>query len=864
MASVLLVHGSHCRLENICPDTQNWLQDEQFYQGGQLVTRKAGEKADPRLMPAWRKLRASEPELFKSLRVWQQPAATMDSVIWRWQCELDAQSTRQAIRVTDCCTSCWTDQAKEAGYLLQQMNCPVAASCTPLQQPTDTHLAKPAKDAGRAEKERLRELMRLACLRLGQPVRYQSTNKEVLQVAQAMHDRMVSLNLKTEAVLQACRAGGWFAYRPDHKGRLQPAEHQAWAQLHPQAAGRVAASQLTDRMNWLDDNGKPRQAQEDWQAQQEEAAQTEPLKQPVFKPDEDLDLGTEPEELLGLADYEQAAFALTHPSRRTENSLLSQIEGLGMYRAEINKVQARLNAVSKGKAKAKTPDKRKGSSDRKLRSELAVQFQQDLQQAGGNAAKRLKQMLPVGTAQKNKPEGQTKKSKKQKKKNEKKQAKLKAGWLKKTKAWLKRKQAKKVEKQKARLAGKAGGELFLGEEGGPLTGTQVRLVDFDLVELLRNSPGKVNTHFSTGTVVVTVPSGTVRTFPVDRVYPLTGKEKLGLPEDTPDLKTATKEVKQRAMAACGGQVKVQIKPDTLLETPELGSAWEELGFRAVKAGDQWPHPQAVFLNPTLSGFWLTNWGHSPGSPESQEALVLAREQVQGLVNQPRQAGFCAFPICAGGHYTLLLLVRQATPDDQTEPNKLAVVYKDSLVGDKGRGHQACRKAAQTALSFLVACFGPGLLSQEALPPLSASGKQKDSNSCGFFCLAWLEEEYRQLRGEGVFRLSYNFRKKAASLTRWNRVIQAECEKVKAATEAREAAKKQAASSSGPPPVVDLTTGCPAQPSVQPSSEALVVAPTAPLSQSEVFGCSRCRYAKSGCVSCNPAKMAAFAHKHSKA
>ena len=39
---------------------------------------------------------------------------------------------------------------------------PGHATCTPLQQPTDTHMAKPAKDAGRLKKDELRELMREA------------------------------------------------------------------------------------------------------------------------------------------------------------------------------------------------------------------------------------------------------------------------------------------------------------------------------------------------------------------------------------------------------------------------------------------------------------------------------------------------------------------------------------------------------------------------------------------------------------------------------------------------------------------------------------------------------------------------------
>ena len=171
LPSILLSHGSHCRLENIDPETDTWRQSEDFWVGATHVVRKAGDKVPHTIMPEWRKLRAAEPELFRTLRVWQQPCAMMDAIVWRWQAELEASEYRQLIRITDCCPASWSKQSKEAGFLLNQSQAPVAASCTPLQQPTDTHFAKPAKDAGAQEKERLRELMRLACRQLGQAVK---------------------------------------------------------------------------------------------------------------------------------------------------------------------------------------------------------------------------------------------------------------------------------------------------------------------------------------------------------------------------------------------------------------------------------------------------------------------------------------------------------------------------------------------------------------------------------------------------------------------------------------------------------------------------------------------------------------------
>ena len=207
MPGVLTSYGSHCRLENISEDGR-WLSDEHFTVSGEAVIRKKDEKVHPSLMKEWRQLRKEQPELFSQLRVWQQPAAVVDQIIWRWQCELEAAEYPQAVRCTDTLSAAWSKQSKEVTWLLQQVGCPVPEGCTPLCQPTDTHLAKPGKDAGRQEKDRLREVMRESCIQLGLPVSYESGKREMVQVAMAMQTAMMELNSQTGVVLQAARAGG--------------------------------------------------------------------------------------------------------------------------------------------------------------------------------------------------------------------------------------------------------------------------------------------------------------------------------------------------------------------------------------------------------------------------------------------------------------------------------------------------------------------------------------------------------------------------------------------------------------------------------------------------------------------------------
>ena len=75
-------------LENIT-DKSTWLADETFTNAdGQTKVRKAGDPVSPKLMQSWRAVRRQNPDLLKNMLVWQQPAATYDTVIWRWTQDL--------------------------------------------------------------------------------------------------------------------------------------------------------------------------------------------------------------------------------------------------------------------------------------------------------------------------------------------------------------------------------------------------------------------------------------------------------------------------------------------------------------------------------------------------------------------------------------------------------------------------------------------------------------------------------------------------------------------------------------------------------------------------------------------------------
>ena len=58
-----------------------------------------------------------------------------------------------------------------------------------------------------------------------------------------------------------------------------------------------------------------------------------------------------------------------------------------------------------------------------------------------------------------------------------------------------------------------------------------------------------------------------------------------------------------------------------LESPEVAASQGELAARAEQAGDTWPHPGFLQINPALGAFALDQWQASPGSTTTQEALA---------------------------------------------------------------------------------------------------------------------------------------------------------------------------------------------------------------------------------------------------
>ena len=677
------------------------LADETFNAGGDLIVRKAGEPVPAGLMIGWRKLRETEPDLFHTIRIWQQPCAVVDSIVWRWQTDLEATEYSRLVRVTDCLKAAWSEQSKEAAWLCNQLGVPVASGCTPLQQPTDTHLAKPAKDAGRRRKEELRELMRVAAFRDGLDVpTYKTGKRELMTLAIHMHQAMVQLNERTDVVLQAARGCGWLMYRSDDSGRLNDINRESWAVKHP-VAGRLSSQHLQKRMTWVSADGRPSLA---------DATPDEHQPVPDWLPEE---LSRKPEEEPDVCDLELDPFCLfdvdsdmkratelsLHPSLRDESAMeqeLAKLTPQGKRGSGWGRGRGRAAGTGRGRGQARG----RAAGTRRSRTELAASWRTELDKIGLPST-RLAALIPKTT-----PSVNQKKKKKsanyiarkvvKKAASSKLKIRLKFKLKRMSAGRLKRKSVLRVSRRSRASAAKSGGEV----PNGCWIGKTVRLVGPLTQPINRNTAGKVEAVGSFGLTVRTI-AGSVVDVEEHAVFELSGFEVLGMPEELPDLRLMTDTEKALGSAACGGAPKL-LTSGALLDDAHMMAGWHEIILRANGRQPGSLPSKNVAVVPAQTGQMLLE--HFQSAPGSVLCAELISAISANLPVEPGPASLLAWPLChpLAKHWTLLLCKR--SPDSPA----WEVTYYDSLQVPAVR----CRELASVALAVLKHFFGSENLPNE--------------------------------------------------------------------------------------------------------------------------------------------------------
>jgi len=261
LPSILVVKGAYARLSNIAGD-HTFISHEVFWVGDQKIERFPGQSTKG-LMRSYVELRKREPELFRDLVVFQQPAAYMDEITATWAIEDLGKRCPQAVHQRDLFASTLSDTCKKAMQLCQTIPTWIASKMTPILQLTDTDIAFALKAAAARAKSDLMREMRLAAQVTRERCSFHCSTREIILIASQSHKAIVELNARNELVLKGLRRNAMLAWRPDlSRSKFYDPSKEKWLQGQEMGSHRMKSSWLDDRMKWLDAAGKPVRA--DW------------------------------------------------------------------------------------------------------------------------------------------------------------------------------------------------------------------------------------------------------------------------------------------------------------------------------------------------------------------------------------------------------------------------------------------------------------------------------------------------------------------------------------------------------------------------------------------------------------------------
>ena len=264
LPSILLVQCStFCRLENICPTTGVFLEDESFSWQGKLVQRKKGEKAPANLLASWRKCRGEHPELFQNAEtgerkvlVWGSVNAYQNEVVCSFMSrEYEKKWPSGCLHMVDMFSGELTEHMESVNFLRNQVKAVVPPKQTAKAQVTDLLFARIGKAAGSQMKSELRRAQRRKAAKEGVSAKLESGPYECMKILTAMHDRCVEAAAEG-AVELTTRKAAWLAYEP-FQGGLRKAEGERWSGL-PLGGSNLPSKYMELRYTELEGGEPPR------------------------------------------------------------------------------------------------------------------------------------------------------------------------------------------------------------------------------------------------------------------------------------------------------------------------------------------------------------------------------------------------------------------------------------------------------------------------------------------------------------------------------------------------------------------------------------------------------------------------------
>ena len=687
-------------------------------------------------------------------------------------------------RLVDNLRTHWTDSAVRRNFLSQTMQTSVPPGCEPLVQVTDTGFSQAARAAGRAEHERQRRLRWRRAREQKTESGYQvGSNDEILEIARAMHQKMVQLNETKQTVLAQSRECGWLHWRPDSEGhRLVPVAEQQWAKPFPECSFRLGQQFSKRRPDWVVE-GRPREG--NMMESVLKYGQPSETTQDYFEDSEALEVeGTS--DYIAAEDRQTFYAVLQHPRYRTQE------EAALAEQALLNPLAARKQTGTTFVSRAERASKWRAM----LGSKALADRLQELPPTAGKARKQqlkrsVKKMILGGSLALS----------------------------------LRRRLCKAAKLKERALAARC-----QAGPPGPLTGKTVRCLAATATYSWRNSEAQVM-HHDAGTEQVTLrlrSTGTLGRFRSQDVAEWSGPEKAALPAKLCLRRTSQQDKFDLTLRT--GSLTVPLEGQ-MLEAPELLAAVEAVRLRGRQSGDHLSR-QTYCLNPYTVKNAVRRW-----EAQSEDWEEAATDIVKELQKAAAGKALVLVPVHTDEpeHWTALVFRKTAGNEPFTAR------HFDSLHPPSA----AAAADARAIYGFFRQALGDECLPQPEAPDTETPVQQTDAWSCGWHTLARFEEAYREFRGEGPKRVYETVQSLLREGSRWIANVRAW-----QIADAEKKAEKNAGKPKPTPATIPIADAVPA--TELPTPALLESAKSA--APDGVYGCSRCRYSYSGCLSCNPSKM----------
>ncbi|CAE7473009.1 unnamed protein product [Symbiodinium sp. CCMP2592] len=708
LPGLLVVHGSHARLNNI-DSSGRFLRDETFEFSGKVVCRKAGASAG-NLLKGWRQARDKDPSLFRQISLMSQPSANVDGIIFAWAQEELAALAPASVHVRDCFAAAWSVSGAESLFYSQSLQTVIGPKLTASLQLTDTDYARSFKSLARSAMDDLRHAGQTALLAAGEKEFWRASHLDMARAVVQAQTKMSERQAEKDWIVSGLRRNGLLAYRPDFsKQALVPLTDEDCCGASMGSA-RTKPAWLQDRYSWRDSSGIP--VKPDWSALHG-AKVVADLVEWSYHHSESQDEALESQVSEALLNVHEMPLDLQLPCIESGVLTLS----LDLQRAAWHKQLSSDSELLQKKAVKRDVKQMIALAKRKLRGKLLEAMRHRLTQMSRQQA--LQRLVPRASDKKG---SVTKKAAlKQKKKTALGHA---AKALAKAKALDEKPSGDSALVPGPALADPVSEKASELKEAtkGPLYGRVCRILREDhtcgksgkctLHNLLTNKLSLVGVGDACATVIVSDQE-------VCEVDPL-----WKTPKKWKNLRLK-RDLKQTVLRACGGSalfleasggffaaeplelLKFKKSYPQMLLDQHLRYGWELLRYNLSDSDENWFLDNKIcMVDPKLSGQLLA---------EDHDRPELLQTALDRLRSENKLLFVPVWGHCPN-HWTLLVLQREDLSEN------FSVKYLDSL----SEKHEECSVNAARLLSLL--------LPAETLPERSSSGTQK-SDECGFWVLA---------------------------------------------------------------------------------------------------------------------------------